>query len=881
MSKRDDIRQIGKSVTDAARRARDGWCRFWFQPSDPYGLAVCRLLAGGMLLYSHLVWGLELRDFFADDGWNNAGVIRALQEGSYAWSFWWYVPQAWMTVTHVMCCMVIALFFMGAFTRVTAPLSWVIAVSYVHRAMLANYGLDQILCALVLYLAISPCGRCLSVDAWRNARTHEKTPRVRTSVMATVSSRLIQIHLCVIYLFAGMSKLQGESWWDGSAVWETLANYEYQSLDLTFLAAIPFVTQLATHTTVLWELSYAALVWNKHLRPFVLIIGVGMHFGIGMFLGMWTFGLAMTFGYVTFLSPQSLRVFLHRYLRVPQWTIGVEEPLQRAGQAKARKSTRDETPARVRGLIIVSKSPKSGAQAAAYFRRYCPSVQIVDGMVQALAISKIGPGHTVIYLGCDFNEAEVEHWASHSAQHDAPTKFVFCGQSMTSDLHGSNYCCLQTPVPFRVVRLAVEQINDCTLKKSGVPIDMSSNLIDDLAKENDTELNSSEQNQLGQTTRFAQVSVLLLALSALSGCSGGDDPISLLNRARTLNDRGSADEALTLLAKVQSLDPGNRDAFYLQGIAHEQNGAFEKAIDAYDRCLLKDPQHTDSLNNRGVLHGRQGDFERALEDLRNAITINPNDALAWSNLGLAYHELGQFDSAIKTYEKAIQLTPNAQVLFQRGNAHYANHSYDAAIADYSKAVELDNGFARAYLNRGMAHWRSGDRDAGYRDLDLAEKYDDDMTVAAVVDSIRLTFRTSRLQERAVRATREWLEQSGWQTHDHPAFHFTATKSTAIESSSIPAHFNAVVMVSDENEEIIADAEVAQASLDQSARKCLFVVEGAQLDGSSIDETTKQPFWLLQADYDWKPVKAQFKLHTVRYVLPEQADIESEGPMAAE
>ncbi|MEL6110572.1 MAG: tetratricopeptide repeat protein, partial [Planctomycetota bacterium] len=392
----------------------------------------------------------------------------------------------------------------------------------------------------------------------------------------------------------------------------------------------------------------------------------------------------------------------------------------------------------------------------------------------------------------------------------------------------------------------------------------------------------THRNPRHQRARLTRISVLFLAVSLSVGCTGGvDDPVSLLNRARALCDRQRADEALTVLAKVQSLEPGNRDACYLQGIAHEQNGAFEKAIDAYDRCLLKDPQHTDSLNNRGVLHGRMGDFERALEDLKTAITINPSDALAWSNLGLAYHELGQFESAIATYKKAIELTPNAQVLFQRGNAHYADRSYGSAIRDYSQAIKLENGFAKAYLNRALAHLRSGDREAGYRDLALAEQYDDDMTVATVVDSVRLMFRAKQLHERAVKATRDWLESTGWQTQDHPEFHFTATGLTAPESSPVSERYDAVVMISNERDEIISDIEIVKAALSSQERLCLFVIDSSQLDGSSVDESTKQPFWLRQAVYDWRPTKNQFQAHTVRLILPEQSDAESEAPLANE
>ena len=53
--------------------------------------------------------------------------------------------------------------------------------------------------------------------------------------------------MCVIYFFAGVSKLQGPSWWDGEAMWRAFANLEYQSLDMTWLAWHPWLVNAMSH----------------------------------------------------------------------------------------------------------------------------------------------------------------------------------------------------------------------------------------------------------------------------------------------------------------------------------------------------------------------------------------------------------------------------------------------------------------------------------------------------------------------------------------------------------------------------------------------------------------------------------------------------------
>lgn len=261
-----------------------------------------------MLLYSHLIWGKALVEFFGSSGWNDFEVISVVRERGVVPSFFWYVPDQYLLTAHWLCNGVIIAFLFGFGGRVTALAAWAIAVSYANRASLATFGLDQILCILIFYLAIGPTTRQLSLDRWVNRRLLKRQHwGDEPSIAANVAIRLIQIHLCLVYLSAGLGKLQGEAWWNGEAMWLAIANYEYQSTDLTWLASYPRLLELMTHVAIVWEVIFAFLVWPKITRPIVLLMGVFMHVGIGAFLGMWTFGLAMIFSYVAFVPPKLLR----------------------------------------------------------------------------------------------------------------------------------------------------------------------------------------------------------------------------------------------------------------------------------------------------------------------------------------------------------------------------------------------------------------------------------------------------------------------------------------------------------------------------------------------------------------------------------------------
>jgi hypothetical protein len=302
-------------LLQSLRSAVAGWNRFWFRPADPATLGLIRIFAGGMLLYTHLIWSLDLDAFFGPQGWLSPRAVELIQRGSYSWSYFWWLPTpAWRWAAHGAALLVFAMFTLGLFTRVTSILALIATLSYIGRAPGALFGLDQINSMLALYLAIGPSGADFSLDrllAERRARRLGKpAPDVQPLVGANIAIRLMQLHLCVIYAFAGTSKLMGPAWWDGSAMWQALANLEYQSVDMTWMAHWPRLVAFMTHLTILWEVYYVALIWPRQTRYVMLAMAVPLHLGIGVFLGMMTFGTIMLTANLSFVPPEMIRAAL-------------------------------------------------------------------------------------------------------------------------------------------------------------------------------------------------------------------------------------------------------------------------------------------------------------------------------------------------------------------------------------------------------------------------------------------------------------------------------------------------------------------------------------------------------------------------------------------
>lgn len=272
------------------------WTAFWFTPSNPFLLSVLRIFVGSLLAWSNFVWLLDQEGFFGLSGWQSAGNVWRLNDQPWHWS--WYFPAqtllATKSLTAVSLLASISLS-VGLLTRPAACIAFAGYVSAVNRAPLNTFGFDDVLGIMLVPLIIGTAGARLSVDSI--FRKKQSVPNTET----TIALRLIQVHLCILYFFSGCGKLLGASWWEGIALWGAVANIQYRTIDLTFLAWHPLLINALTLGTLFWEVSYAALIWPRLTRPLVLVMAIFVHLGIGLTMGMMEFGIAMLIANMAFL----------------------------------------------------------------------------------------------------------------------------------------------------------------------------------------------------------------------------------------------------------------------------------------------------------------------------------------------------------------------------------------------------------------------------------------------------------------------------------------------------------------------------------------------------------------------------------------------------
>jgi tetratricopeptide (TPR) repeat protein len=132
-----------------------------------------------------------------------------------------------------------------------------------------------------------------------------------------------------------------------------------------------------------------------------------------------------------------------------------------------------------------------------------------------------------------------------------------------------------------------------------------------------------------------------------------------------------------------------------------------------------------ALKGRGALYLGKLDYLSALSDFTQAIAADPTDATAYNDRGYAYFREGSYDDAIADYSKAIQIDSKAGWFDYRGDAYFHKGDFDNAIIDYTKAISgvTQHRFGKSHadllLARGNTYFLKKDYDHAIADYTAA------------------------------------------------------------------------------------------------------------------------------------------------------------------
>jgi predicted DCC family thiol-disulfide oxidoreductase YuxK len=185
-------------------------------------------------------------------------------------------------------------------------------VSYAYRNPIIAYGVDKILACLLLILCVAPIGRAISLDRVRAVRAAKRknlaaAPPPYASPWAGACIRLMQIQMAAVFFYSAVGKLRGDDWWDGDAIWVVFTTGDhYNRLVLDLLASHYWLVNVGTYGTILIEIAFPFLIWQRRTRPYFLVLALLLHLQFAVLMGLFYFSFAMAMGHTSFVRPEWL-----------------------------------------------------------------------------------------------------------------------------------------------------------------------------------------------------------------------------------------------------------------------------------------------------------------------------------------------------------------------------------------------------------------------------------------------------------------------------------------------------------------------------------------------------------------------------------------------
>jgi hypothetical protein len=189
----------------------------------------------------------------------------------------------------------------GLACRYSAVLAWFLHLCAAKSGGFVSYGVDNFMTIGLFYLMLSPLPDRYSFD-WRLRELRPKNPQ-----FLGFWRRVLQLHLCLIYFFSGLTKCLGSGWWDGSSVWRSLIRPPFNVIDPEILVGWKYLFPVAGIFICLLEIGYPFFIWNSKTRKIWLIGICAMHVGIGLTMGMYLFALIMIVLNVAAFGPNLIR----------------------------------------------------------------------------------------------------------------------------------------------------------------------------------------------------------------------------------------------------------------------------------------------------------------------------------------------------------------------------------------------------------------------------------------------------------------------------------------------------------------------------------------------------------------------------------------------
>jgi predicted DCC family thiol-disulfide oxidoreductase YuxK len=268
------------------------WVSYWvYLETTPMNLVGARLLQVGVGLTILFRWITELRFtqyFYGPEGVGMGSTVGWLGNVGFqvdAWAFSYYGVWVWVGLWGLGALGLV----LGYQTRVAACLA-LVGYLFAETRSITHDGGDNILRIVLLFMVF-----LLDRSTLQSIQTPNPTSRVHMAVFVhNLAVLAIYAQICLLYMVSGSTKLSGEVWFNGTALYY-VSHVDWFAPPWAWLQEAyknAWIVTLGTYAALLYQVGFPFMLLHRWHIAWV-VLGIGFHLGIGVSMGLVSFSMAM------------------------------------------------------------------------------------------------------------------------------------------------------------------------------------------------------------------------------------------------------------------------------------------------------------------------------------------------------------------------------------------------------------------------------------------------------------------------------------------------------------------------------------------------------------------------------------------------------------
>jgi len=216
------------------------------------------------------------------------------------------VNSTWFNVLYFIAIAAALCLAVGIGGRLVTAVNLIFFWSWTSASALIGDGGDNLLRVMLPYLILTDLAEKLDREP---SSLWQKT----LGIIHNFGLLAIIIQLCFVYLTAGLMKIQGEMWRDGTALYYVLQVNEFSNPRVApFIIKHTWLSVMGSYATVLYQIAFPFLVFHRRLKLAVVLVSVSFHLGIWIYMNLPTFSWVMIIFEIVMFSDQELTVYSSR-----------------------------------------------------------------------------------------------------------------------------------------------------------------------------------------------------------------------------------------------------------------------------------------------------------------------------------------------------------------------------------------------------------------------------------------------------------------------------------------------------------------------------------------------------------------------------------------